>query len=414
LNQDFSYVRSDLSTAYNRNEDQSDTPNRKLEFFYRNFLYLRASNLFVVYDQVKAKPSSNPKGAYKKHIRWHLPNMPAISGRKAELNYGQSRLFIDTVLPANANLNVVDEWTNPDPCDGSDAACIPFGLANAGTFRIEVRDPQNPLSVPFLTVLQPGSNTSSAPTNTEVASLDGKMIGVEITQAGGAHSIALFNNQAGQVPPPITSTAYNFPGSGVVSHTLMGVVPGALYSVVLTSGVVQVDQSPTGNKTASPAGVLHFTLSGTFVPPPAITSISPNAGPTAGGQSVTITGTNLSTVTSVTFGGTAATITANTATSITVTTPPHAAGSVTVVVATAGGTATSTGGYTFTAVTAVNGDANGDQQVTASDIFYLINFLFTGGPPPIGSADVNADGQVTASDIFYLINFLFLGGPPPA
>ena len=90
---------------------------------------------------------------------------------------------------------------------------------------------------------------------------DGKMIGVDISQTGGARSMVLFNNQPGQVPEPITSTSYNFAGSGVVSHTLMGVVPGALYSVVFTDGVVHVDRSSIGNETASPAGVLHFTLS---------------------------------------------------------------------------------------------------------------------------------------------------------
>jgi len=260
LNQDFSYVRSDLSTAYNRAGDPTDTPNRKLEFFYRNFLYLRASNTFVVYDQVQAKPSSNPRGAYKKQIRWHLPDRPAITGKSARLDYGQSRLFIDTVLPVNASLAVVDEWKNPDPCDGSNPGCVPFG-ANAATFRIEVGDPQNPLFIPFLTVLQPGSNTSTPPSNTQIVSLDGKMIGVAISQAGGSQSIVLFNNQPGQVPASITSTSYQFAGSGAASHTLMGVVPAALYSVVLTDGVVHVDQSVTGNKTASPAGVLHFTLS---------------------------------------------------------------------------------------------------------------------------------------------------------
>ena len=258
LNQDFSYVRSDLSTAYNRAGDPSDTPNRKLDFFYRNFLYLRGPNVFVVYDQVQAKPSANPKGAYKKHIRWHLPNTPTIAGRVAQLNYGESRLFIDTVLPVNANLKVVDEWTNPDPCDGSDPGCIPYGLAKAGTFRIEVRDPLNPLLVPFLTVLQPGSNTSTSPTDTQIASIDGKMIGVEISQAGGVRNIVLFNNQSGQVPPPITSTSYNVPGSGSFSHTILGVVPDAHYSAVFSSGVMHVDQSPTGDKTSSPAGVLHF------------------------------------------------------------------------------------------------------------------------------------------------------------
>jgi len=259
LTQDYSYVRSDLSTAYNRAGDQTDTPNRKLDFFYRNFLYLRASNTFVVYDQVQAKPSSNSRGAYKKQIRWHMPERPTITGKMARVDHGQSRLFIDTVLPANATLAVVDEWTNPDPCDGSNPGCVPFG-ANAATFRVEVSDPQNPLFIPFLTVLQPGPNTSTPPSNTQISSLDGKMIGVDISQAG-AHSIALFNNQSGQVPAPISSTSFRFSGSGVVTHTLMGVIPGALYSVALTDGVVHVDQSPSGNQTASPAGVLRFTLS---------------------------------------------------------------------------------------------------------------------------------------------------------
>ncbi|PYQ48745.1 MAG: hypothetical protein DMF59_15115 [Acidobacteria bacterium] len=256
LNEDFSYVRSDLSTAYNRYGDQTDTPNRKLDFFYRNFLYLRASNTFIVYDQVQAKASSNPKGAYKKQIRWHVPEGPNITGKVARVDHGQSRLFIDTVLPANAKLAVVNEWKNPDPCDGSDSACVPFG-ADVATFRIEVSDPQNPLFIPFLTVLRPGSNTDSPPSSAQISSLDGKMIGVAI----GTQNIVLFNNQRGQVPAPVTSTSYNFSGSGTATHTLTGLVPGALYSVALTNGVVHIDQSAAGNKTASPAGVLHFTLS---------------------------------------------------------------------------------------------------------------------------------------------------------
>jgi len=259
-NQNFTYVRSDLSSAYNRNGDPDDTPNRRLDFFYRNFLYLRASNLFVVFDQVQAKASDNPKGAYEKHLRWHLPNAPSISGTMARLDYGQSRLYIDTVLPANASLKVVDELKNPDPCTGSDPGCVPFD-ANASTFRIEVRDPKNPLSTPFLTVLQPGSNTSTAPDSKQTASLDGKMTGVVVTPASGPRSLILFNNQKGQTPSPVASTSYTFPGSGPVSHTLMGLVPGARYSVVLTNGVVSVNQSATGDKTASAAGVLQFELS---------------------------------------------------------------------------------------------------------------------------------------------------------
>ncbi len=65
-------------------------------------------------------------------------------------------------------------------------------------------------------------------------------------------------------------------------------------------------------------------------------------------------------------------------------------------------------------VCAGSGDVNGDGTVNTSDIFYLINDLFTNGPAPAGgSGDVNGDGVVNTSDIFYLINYLFANGPAP-
>ncbi len=59
------------------------------------------------------------------------------------------------------------------------------------------------------------------------------------------------------------------------------------------------------------------------------------------------------------------------------------------------------------------GDANGDGFVNVSDVFYLINFLFAGGQPPLGRANVDGLGGITVADVFYLINFLFAGGPAP-
>ena len=61
------------------------------------------------------------------------------------------------------------------------------------------------------------------------------------------------------------------------------------------------------------------------------------------------------------------------------------------------------------------GDANGDGKVTVSDVVYLINYLFKGGPPPIPyeAGEANCDARVTVSDVVYLINYLFKGGPPP-
>jgi len=260
LNQDFSYVRSDLSTAYNRFGDPADSPNRKLEYFYRSFLYVRAANVFVVYDQVKAKPSGNPKGAYRKHIRWHTPASPVITGRVARLDYGQSRLYLDAVLPSNASLAVVDELTNPDPCEVGEAGCVPFGLSNAGTYRLEVRDPVNPLAVDFLTVLTPTTQAASAPVTTALTSNDGKMTGSRVDLAGGP-LVALFNAGSGQVPAPVTTTNYSYSGTLSAVHVLGGMTPGAAYGVSYSSGVVTVSQSPGGPVTASPAGVLRFSLS---------------------------------------------------------------------------------------------------------------------------------------------------------
>jgi hypothetical protein len=61
----------------------------------------------------------------------------------------------------------------------------------------------------------------------------------------------------------------------------------------------------------------------------------------------------------------------------------------------------------------VHGDADGDGIVNVSDVFFLINHLFAGGPALIGPADANGDGKVDVADVFYLINYLFAGGPAP-
>jgi hypothetical protein len=62
----------------------------------------------------------------------------------------------------------------------------------------------------------------------------------------------------------------------------------------------------------------------------------------------------------------------------------------------------------------LNGDVDGSGTVDIADIFYLINYLFASGPPPLGCSDANGDSTIDVADVFYLINYLFAGGPPPA
>jgi len=60
-----------------------------------------------------------------------------------------------------------------------------------------------------------------------------------------------------------------------------------------------------------------------------------------------------------------------------------------------------------------SGDVDGNGVLNVNDVFYLINFLFAGGPPPLGPANPDGLGSTDVADVFYLINFLFAGGPAP-
>jgi hypothetical protein len=83
---------------------------------------------------------------------------------------------------------------------------------------------------------------------------------------------------------------------------------------------------------------------------PTITAFTPTSGPTTGGTTVTVSGTNLTGASAVKFGTTPATsITVTSATTIKAKTKAHAAGTVAISVTTAGSTATSTKDFRFVA-----------------------------------------------------------------
>jgi IPT/TIG domain len=101
-----------------------------------------------------------------------------------------------------------------------------------------------------------------------------------------------------------------------------------------SAGTVDVTVTATGGTSATGTADQY-----TYVAAPTITNVSPSAGPTAGGTTVTITGTNLTGASAVKFGATAAgSFTVNSATKITATAPAKAAGMVDITVTTTGGT----------------------------------------------------------------------------
>lgn len=61
------------------------------------------------------------------------------------------------------------------------------------------------------------------------------------------------------------------------------------------------------------------------------------------------------------------------------------------------------------------GDCNNSGSVNVSDVVYLVNYVFTGGPEPITplAGDPDCSGNINVTDAVYLINYIFSSGPEP-
>lgn len=127
--------------------------------------------------------------------------------------------------------------------------------------------------------------------------------------------------------------------SGKLANIVIAGMAGLLALAVTSCG----DNSPSSPTSPSSPNSPSTTNS-----TPTITTITPNAGTTAGGTSVTITGTNFVSGATVTFGGTPATdVTIVNATSITAKAPAHASGAADVIVTASGRTGLLAGGFTY-------------------------------------------------------------------
>ncbi|OWK39899.1 IPT/TIG domain-containing protein [Fimbriiglobus ruber] len=134
--------------------------------------------------------------------------------------------------------------------------------------------------------------------------------------------------------------------AGQTTATITGTLAPGSGGKTLTITLV-----PPTNATLGSPSTNTLTISAVPPPPPAaptLTSISPASGPTAGGTTVTITGTDLGNATAVAFGGVAGAIVSDTATQIVATAPVESAGVVDVTVTTAGGTSVTSSADQFT------------------------------------------------------------------
>ena len=195
--------------------------------------------------------------------------------------------------------------------NGSTSVAVTQTVADPRTTTTGLSSSQNPsvsgASVTFTTTVTAASGT---PTGT-------------VTFMDGATTLGTGTLSAGVATFSISSLA-------IGGHTITAVYGGDTnFTGSTSSGLTQ-----TVNQVAAA---------------PTVSAVNPNAGTSAGGTSVTITGSNFTGATAVSFGGTAAaSFTVVSATSITATSPAHAAGAVDVRVTTPNGTSATSASDTFT------------------------------------------------------------------
>ena len=156
--------------------------------------------------------------------------------------------------------------------------------------------------------------------------------------------------------PTAGGTGVTITGTNLTGATAVSIGGTAATGITVVNSTTITATTPSGTAGAknvvvtTPGGTGTGTNLYTYVAAPTVTAISPTSGPTAGGTSVTITGTNFTGATAVTIGGTAATsVVVVNATTITAVTPAGTAGAQNVTVTTPGGTGTGTNLYTYVA-----------------------------------------------------------------
>ena len=240
--------------------------------------------------------------------------------------------------------------------------------------------------------------------------------------------------------PTLTPSATNelyFGYLAVPASVGTGPTPGVVYSTDARGNQCAYDVSvsatitPTASsksQTFISIGMLLQASAGSPPPPPppppsapTVSSVSPGSGPTTGGTTVTIGGTNLTGATAVTFGSTPATaFTVTGASAITATAPAGVAGTVDVTVTTGGGTSATSAADQFTyqappppppsapTITAIgsllthtNQPSRAQEQISVSpsavgDVLTLaVETKFPSGVPAFGASAVTGGGVTT-------------------
>jgi hypothetical protein len=235
----------------------------------------------------------------------------------------------------NASKNTVATFTTPGTYLFQCAATDVQGLSIMDLVTVTVNAATTTLAAP--TATGPGSTSTPIPvltTNTPTFAWSA-VAGVT------GYQINLHNNTTS------TTASYSV-GASLTSYTLAAGV------LIAGDSYVWNVRGLNGPQSGPPSANLSFQAQAATTSPPAVTGVTPSSGSTAGGTSVTISGTNFTGISTVRLGTVnAASFTVNSPTSITATAPAEGAGTVDVLVSGTAGTssAATSDHFTFVAAT---------------------------------------------------------------
>ena len=316
------------------------------------------------------------------------------------------------------------------------ATVVTFGatasnfVVNSAT-QITATSPAGGPGTVDITVTTPDgtSVTSAADQYTYVSAPTVTSIGPKTGPTGGGTSVTI-TGTGFSVAPPVGAVKF---GAANATYAINSNTQITATSPANSAGVYDITVTTVGGTSAVSAAD-QFT----YEPAPTVTAVSPGSGPTSGGTTVIITGTNFGGLAGVTFGGAPATsFTANSTTQITATTPAGA-GTVDVRVTTVNGTSTTSPAARFTYVTAPtvtsispnSGPSTGGTSVTITGTNFTGATAVTFGvasatgvtvdsatqitataPPGTGTVDVtvNSPGGTSATSAFS--RFTYVGAP---